>query len=80
MPFSTEGLMKKLSQYALTGAMVAALAATTIAVTVEVAAAKTRIPLCDKVKLGSDKTTARQIAITWQRLGPLSGMCAKPGK
>ena len=70
--------MKKFSHYALTGAMITALAATTVVVTMEAASAKARIPLCDKVKLGSDKTTARQIAATWQRLGTLSGMCAEP--
>ena len=64
--------MKKFSHYALASALVAAISATTVVVTIEAASAKTRVPLCDKVKLGSDRTTARQIASTWQRLGPMS--------
>lgn len=70
--------MKKFTAYVLTGALLAAMSSTTVLVSVEAASAKTRIPLCDKVKLGSDKTTARQIAGAWKRLGPLSGMCGAP--
>jgi hypothetical protein len=75
---STEGQMKKLTIQALSGAMIAAIAATTVLVTVEAASAKKMPPICEKVSLGSDKTIARQIAATWKRLGPFSGMCGQP--
>jgi hypothetical protein len=70
--------MKKFASNALNGALAAAIAATTIAISVEAASAKSIVPYCTKVGLGSDKSTARQIASTWRRLGPMSGLCAAP--
>jgi hypothetical protein len=70
--------MKKFASCALAGAMAAAIAATTVLVTVEAASAKTPLPLCQKVSLPSDKSIARQMLATWKRLGPLSGMCSAP--
>jgi len=70
--------MKKFATCALTGAMAAAIAATTVLVTVEAASAKKAVPLCEKVSLPSDKSAARQILATWKRLGPMSGMCGAP--
>jgi len=70
--------MKKFATHALAGALVAAVAATTVFVTVEAASAKTFVKGCEKVKLSADKTVARQTSALWNRLGPMSGMCAAP--
>jgi hypothetical protein len=70
--------MKKFASNALNGTLAAAIAATTIAIGVEAASAKSIVPYCTKVGLGSNKSTARQIASTWKRLGPVSGMCSAP--
>ncbi|MBN8995241.1 MAG: hypothetical protein J0H94_08445 [Rhizobiales bacterium] len=70
--------MKKFTNRALAGALIAAIAATTVLVTIEAASAKKFVPGCEKVKLSGDKTVARQTMALWNRLGPMSGMCGQP--
>jgi hypothetical protein len=73
--------MKKLTHYALTGAMVAAVAGT-IALTADTTAEAGShgvTPVCLKlVKMPSDRAQAAQLRAVYGRLGPLSGYCGLP--